>query len=360
MNNLSDWVVERELAYHDAGDTERAFLADGWNRAFKYRETDPDQAIQVLYEARQLAEQLEEPWWVMVADHWRLSAMMHFKKDFRQVVELAVRNAVAAARPENAAFPGRLMIYSDLAAAYSGVDPEGYADEVRQALAYLDAELPREPNSDRYLMHGIEREFHMCVGEPDAARAAVSRTMELAGRDPRQRRAVHFAVFNFSALCWLNYRENDWRGVAECAEAGEECARVVGHQMELCEFLAWQAAAARRDGDEARADRLYINASALMNRLGMPPDREYPDAIAAYHELAGDADEVLRLRNWELVRIEDMGRFAYECEVHLKRCALLKQRGELQTEDVEAARKAAAKLRKPEKTLAALERLGAG
>src|SRR5207244_3441983 len=75
MNNLSDWIVERELAYHEAGDAEREFLADGWNRAFKFRETDPDQAIQVLYEARQLAEQLEEPWWMMVADHWRLSAM---------------------------------------------------------------------------------------------------------------------------------------------------------------------------------------------------------------------------------------------------------------------------------------------
>ena len=100
MNNLSDWIVERQQAYHAAGDEQRYFLADGWNRAFKFRETDPDQAIQLFYEARQLAEQLEEPWWIMTADHWRLAAMMHFKKDYRQVVELAVQNVVMAAKSE--------------------------------------------------------------------------------------------------------------------------------------------------------------------------------------------------------------------------------------------------------------------
>ena len=357
MNNFSDWIVARQRAYLEAGDKERAFLSDGWNRAFKYRETDPDHAIQLFYEARQLAEQLEEPWWMMTADHWRLSALMHFKKDYRPVVELAVQNVLLAAKTENAAFPGKLMIYSDLAAAYSGVDPQGYADEVRKTLAYLDAELPRESNSDRYLVQGIEREFHMGLGDLQAARNAVSRTMALASSDPRQRRAVHFSVFNFSALCWIAYQENDWRGVAEYAEAGEECARVVGHQMELCEFLAWQAAVARQAKDEQRARRLYMNASASMNRLHMPPDREYPDAIAAFHELAGDTDKALQLRNWELVRIEDMGRFAYECEIHLKRCRLLKQRGGLQAEDLEGARKAAAKLRKPEKTSAEIDKL---
>ena len=181
--------------------------------------------------------------------------------------------------------------------------------------------------------------------------------MALAAGDSRQRRAVHFSVFNFSALCWIAHQEGDWRGVAESAEAGEECARIVGHQMELCEFLAWQAAVARQQKDEFRARRLYMNATSLMNRLHMPPDREYPDAVAAFHELAGDTDKALQLRNWELVRIEDMGRISYECEVHLQRCALLKQRGELQAEDLEAARLAAAKLRKPEKTLGAIEKL---
>ena len=37
MNNLSDWITERQQAYNEAGDAEREFLADGWNRAFKFR-----------------------------------------------------------------------------------------------------------------------------------------------------------------------------------------------------------------------------------------------------------------------------------------------------------------------------------
>jgi hypothetical protein len=127
--------------------------------------------------------------------------------------------------------------------------------------------------------------------------------------------------------------------------------------MELCEFLAWQAAVARRERDELRAGRLYMNASSIMKHVSMPPDREYPDAIVAFHELAGELDQALQLRTWELVRIEDMGRHAYECEIHLKRLALQKKCGKLDAEDIEAARKAAAKLRKPEKTLAEIAKL---
>jgi hypothetical protein len=125
----------------------------------------------------------------------------------------------------------------------------------------------------------------------------------------------------------------------------------------MCEFLAWQAVLARRDGDEARAQRLYATATAKRARLRMPSEREYPDATALFHELGGDFDKALHMRDWELTNIASTGRVAYECEIHLKRATLLAKMGLLRIEHLDAARRAALKQHKPEKALAEIDKI---
>ena len=124
-------------------------------------------------------------------------------------------------------------------------------------------------------------------------------------------------IFHYSALCWMaSAQRQDWEKLAEVAALGEEAARSVGKQMELCEFLAWQSVLARRAGDEPRARRLHAQAAAKMAALRMPSEREYPDATALFHELGGDLDKALQMREWELANIASTGRVAYECEIH--------------------------------------------
>jgi hypothetical protein len=357
--DLWDWIVERCEAYEAAGDEERLRLAQSWERAFPFRESDPDHAVALLSEGCRLAAELGEPWWVMVLNHWRLEALMHFKRDHREAVELAVRNSVAASKPENAAFPGRWSIYRDLICAYNGVDPEGYGEPIREALAYLEREVPPGPNEARYLLLGSKRHFHNLCGDYDTAEATALRAMDLIHGDPDRFQAAHYTVFNCSSLCWMAHRRGEWKKLAEAAAVGEEAARVVGHQMELCEFLMWQAALARRGGDERLARRLFTAAAAKMAGLQMPPEREYPDALALYHELGGELDKVLAVRDHELAAVASSGRLGYECETHLKRAALLAKIGRLRAADLDAARAAALKLRKPEKALDEIEQLTA-
>jgi hypothetical protein len=63
------------------------------------------------------------------------------------------------------------------------------------------------------------------------------------------------------------------------------------------------------------------------------------------------------VRERELAAVEDHGRLAYECEVHLKRATLLAKMGRLRSLDLDRARQTALKLRKREKALAGIERL---
>jgi hypothetical protein len=334
-------------------------LTTYWQRAFPFREKDPDQAVALMTEGVALAEELGERWWIMLLNHWRLSALIHFKKDYRQAVELAVRNSVMAAKPENAAFPARLGLFSDLIDAYLGVDPEGYADKIHETIAYLDKEIPEGPDEQRYMLYGSTRDFLMHLGDVATAEATVMRAMDLVGRDTDRRQGIHHSVFNFSALCWIAYKQEDYEKMADAAYDGEQAARIVGHQMELCEFLAWQAVVARKQSDELRARRLQFTANTTMSRIQMPPNREYPDAMVLFHELGGDLDKALQVRDRELSANHNLGRLAYLCEAHVKRCQLLAKMGRLQAADLDAARQAAQKLRKPEHWLAEIDKLAA-
>ena len=356
--NFWEWLFACRAEYQRAGDEKRVQLTEYWERVFPFRETDPDQAVALLQEGCLLAEELGERWWIIVLNHWRVAALIHFKRDFRQAVELAVRNAVAVSKPENAAFPGRWAVYRELVSAYMGVDPVGFADVILEALAQLDREIPSGPHPDRYLILGSLRQFHQECGNFEAAEAAATQAMELSAGDPDSHHAQHFMVYNYSGLCWMAYRKEDWPKVATWARIGEEAARATGnHQLELCEFLAWQAVLARRDGDDLRARRLHMQVASKMSRLRSPPEREYPDALALFHELNGELDKALQVRDWEWATIENHGRLACECEILLKRAALLARMGRLQAEHLDAARRAALKLRKPEKPLAEIDRL---
>src|SRR5262249_27969759 len=143
----------------------------------------------------------------------------------------------------------------------------------------------------------------------------------------------------------------------EMAALGEESARNQGQEQELCEFLAWQAVLARRAGDERRGGRLFAQAAAKRAALRSPPEREYPDAAALYHELGNDLETALQVREWEAALVTNRGRAAYECEAHVKRCGVLARLGRLRTADLDATRELARRLLNPDKALAEIDAL---
>lgn len=355
----SDWFDEYERAAWQAGDGERIHLARFHRLAYRFRESDPDHALELLAEGRRLAERLDEPWWELFYRQYHVHALLHFKADYRDVLDLAVRNTLDLRRPVFATFPRRLMVHGDLISAYLGIDPAGYADVIQQALDYLDAEAPPE-GDDRYLLLGAQRQFAMELGRLDLAERYTGRSLELAAADPDIGRARHFLVFTYGEMCAIAARRGDDRTLGQAAEAGEEMARQVGHQVELAGFRLWRALVARRRGAEEAAQRLYRSAAARLRHLRMPPDASYRDAECAFHEAGGELEQALIVRDREREQVRDRGRLAYECDCEVKRCRLLRRLGRLRAVDLAAARAAAGRLRRPAEVLAAIERLERG
>ena len=82
--DIWDWVEEYRQRAQANGDEARVRLTWIHPVAYQLRETNPDQALQLCEEGRRQAQALNEPWWVLFFDHWKSTALMHWKRDFRR------------------------------------------------------------------------------------------------------------------------------------------------------------------------------------------------------------------------------------------------------------------------------------
>jgi hypothetical protein len=354
-----DWFNDSHREALARGDVERMRLRELLDEAYGLRERDPDAALALFKEGERRAEALGESWWSLLYRWLRVHALLHFKCDCSNVLAPAVQNVLDLRRPEFTGFPLRYWILRDLVTAYVGIDAEGYAEQVREALAQLEAEVG-EDVENRLSLLGLWRHFALECDDLDAAHAYALRSLAVAEESGEPGLAAHDLVFCYSGLSEIAYRRAHWDRLAEWAHLGEELARQVGHQLQLAEFLMWQAVLAQRGGAAPVASRLQRAAASRLRGLAAPPGSYYFDALCAYRELRGDLVASLRARELELQSLEGTGQLDSECRVRVKLCRALARLGRPLGEEWRKARAAARRLRKPGKYLEELERLAGG
>ncbi len=344
--SLWDWIYEFRYIAHHRNDNDRIRLATIFDEAYKSWETDPDHAFALIMEGRDLAKMLSEEWWVLFYEHWRLQWLLYCKPDYREILDLAVKAALEARKPQYADLPQRICLQEDLIAAYLEIDPVGYAEKIEQALDYVDKEIV--PGTQCQLCVANRRTtFELDKGNLKAARDCGLQAVSFA----ESNFFSHHAAGAYSSLCNIAYLEEDFDSLAEWAEAGEELSRHAERKSLIAEFLLWKALLARRSGEDDQAGRLHRQATTRISRLLKPPEESYLDVLAYYHEMGGRLGHALRVREKELEQIQGKGMVAYECQVHIKKCRLLKQLGRLQPEDLREARHRAKMLKKPQRYL---------
>src|SRR4051794_15484005 len=102
------WVDEFRRDARARGDEDRLRLLSLHSSAQMRISSDPERALDLLREARTLAVKTDEPWWVLLSDHWRLQVLLHYPFDSRPVLDGAVRATLEARKPEYARLPQRV------------------------------------------------------------------------------------------------------------------------------------------------------------------------------------------------------------------------------------------------------------
>src|ERR1700722_7539252 len=95
-----DWVEESRQRFQAARAEARLRLTAIHPVAYKLRETDPDRALALFEDGRRQAQALNEPWWVVFFDHWKSTGLIHFKRDFREILDHAVRLTLEIRKPQ--------------------------------------------------------------------------------------------------------------------------------------------------------------------------------------------------------------------------------------------------------------------
>jgi hypothetical protein len=340
-----DWVDQFHADAMRRGDKERVRLAELHSRAYAFRETDPDQALSIYAEGSQVARVLNEPWWVLFYDDWQVDVLLFYKQDYGAGIDLAVRNVLEVRKPTYAQFPFRFVVHRNLTSAYIGIDPQGHAGDIMQTLDFLEREIPEE-GEDKYLISSNRREFYLEIGDFEKSESEAFRMMRMGDEDRGDpSNAVHHSVFNCSDLCLLASKRDDRKSLLQWAEAGELSARRSDLQMQLSEFLIWQAYVARSEGDEERATYLARRATSRAGRLRMPPTPAHFESQCRLHGRGNDLERVLEIRRHELGRITGKGRTIYEVRTWLRICQLLAQLGQPFETEAAGARAAFDRLR---------------
>ena len=354
------WTWFEQYRAKNAHDAPRLRLVDAYSEAYALRESQPGRAVAIFSEARDLAERLREPWWRLLYEKFRLDALMHFQRDFREVLEVAMHLTAEAATPSFAELPEPYYIADTLLAAYLGIDAAGYPETIRETLTRWEGDVPAEPCPARYLLLARRRQFAMEEERWADADDLAERELELASHDPDAERAMHFSLFAYTAMCQLAYRRAADEVLAHAAERAVELAQRCGQACEEAEALAWLALAARRAGRDHQAQQAQRQAVGRMQHLGIPPAPGYFTALAAFHEQREDLDAALEVRSRELTAVHDHNRRWYECRTHLERCRLLARLGRPLAEPIEQALTAAAQLRCPDRYVDQLEQIQIG
>jgi hypothetical protein len=357
MSNRWDEYGRRVHIWQEAGDTERLDLPRLYHEGWDCHETDPERSVALFTRGRDEARRLNEPWWELFFESWRLTGLTSHLMDFTRALPLAVELMVRFQSPEGRAHPDWLSVLANVLYTYINVDPFGYRDEIESGFAYMDGEVPRGPVSERFVLH---HRWICYLYETDRWSEAYELAMRSVALTDQARDANlrnwhgSWALYEICRICAAMGRLED------LADHSEHLAELSERQGQLRRTRAdawiWRAVTRRAAGDERDASSSFHQGMALLDGLERY-DSICAEPIARYYELGGDLKATLGVRARELAEMTRKGRLHRACQLQIERCRLLSQLGELKVSELDAVRHSASQVRIPDRYLERLDRL---
>lgn len=296
---------------------------DDFNQSYSLRTNNAPEAIRVMSLARDRAAMAGDAGAVLYMNHWILQTLIFRTQDFKTAYDLAVKAAIEARKPQYAHMQEHICSQQDLILTYLGIDPEGYADLIDDAIRFMAQEIT-SPIQCRFCLQELRCSFEVARGRLDDALTETHHYLAMS--DGARNHKQHHQAIAISSLCEVAYRKGDWSLLLKSAEQGDKLSANEPHiAQNHCFFVACQALAQRHLGAEAAAQVAYRRAVAL--RANMPNTvmyYGYYDTLCLYHQAGNDFAAALALRDQQLAEVVDKGQLFWEAKIRLERLRLLK------------------------------------
>ena len=319
MSSFWQWMRDFHFNAVQNGDVERMQLAILWERSVELSYERPDQKLAILDQAGALARRLNEPYWDLFFDHWKIEVLLYEKHRPAAALKLAARAAFEVRKPLYDAFAYRPQITLSLTACYLKTDPIGYEKPLREAFEYARQQCQSDDELRPYFAQQWSR-FLEAVGAPDAVQANWEHLYAAY-----ESGTEHYVLFALVHLCstLASYDLPAARAhIGEFSALGLELCRIEERDRETAVFTMWAAVAARWERDEKRARQLYARAWELQKRLSSPHNA-IQFAATIYHETKGEWRDALRVVEDEIAVLQTQELAFLESKRRLKQIELL-------------------------------------
>jgi hypothetical protein len=307
-------------------------------QAMDIRASDPDEAIRLLTRGKQLAEQNDNKYWMVTFDHWRLQVLLNYKRDFTTANRLAVEAAIEARKPVYQQYSSYICVQQDMILVYKGIDPIGYAPEIKEAIDLtLDQTSPG--TSCYFCLRRSLADYYTLIGDTEEAKNRLAEYYALTSTNR------FYRVQAVTRICVFTFQEQAWSDLRQAAQYGASIATDEDSVDDWLTLKAWEMIAQYHLENKEEASKLYFIIQQKRRGLKMVPGRDYYQAVCAYHEATGDLAAALAARDEQLSHLCNSGQYYWECECQLERIRLLKQMGQPYGDAVNAVYGVAQKLK---------------
>lgn len=345
MTSPYRWIWEFALRARYEGDSDRLRLVEILESSQNYPTEQPDSRLTLYRQGRDLAQQLNEPWWVVVFEYWISETLLYYKQDPEEALKVTARMLVETRKPMYAAQPERVGLSLNFIAAYTRIDPIAHEAHIREAI--------EAGQSDWHLYEGfyevywqLKTRFLTAIGDPAAVEAAWEHLRAGFNHQAHHDPSGHYVIYALADLLpalWLFEPEQAREHTTDLAQLGETLSPLSENDRLEALFTMWHALGARIAGQEEEAQALYRSAWNKQSALVAPRNVTHWPAIF-FHLEAGEVEQAIEEAEQAATIAEEHNLWFEAATVRWKQCQLAAEAGFNSAEFIQKLREVAQKL----------------
>lgn len=351
--NLWGWFYDLRQTAFSTGNKDVlrsiALHSEGWDN----RERDPQSTLAMWREARALAIKAGQAWLALFHGYWCCEAILGYLDDVKEGLDAAVKLSVEAYKPEYQDCPVVGQAQRILVDAYIRTDILGYETQIREALDYIETNIPLPESTYRLLMAHRSRLEYEC-GTLTESHLWARKFLDLSERSDFHRSIA------LLWLCNLEYRLGRTEKLMEYAASALRSAQRSQRLGSQATCYLWQAVLAAKQGEVVRAAQFHRQATLLRTTIGTQPDDVYDDLLTEYYEYADEPDNAVAWRENRITYLMGKEQHYWAFMEQVKYACLLGRLGRPIEAVLASATTTVHNLLKPAPLLAKLDQVAAG
>lgn len=351
--DLWRWYDDAIRNAYATQDFQRTQFARFHERMWEIKEKEPKKAFDLCQQGVRLAQRLHEPCWELFHAYWASEMQIYYVGDIDGGLDYATRNVALAHKDAYIECPIRARVYITLIGVYTRIDPVGYATEIMDMVDFIEREIPMDRDTHQRLQY-YRAWMHVEFERYEPALDEIMKYMDMCPYSAFRQQS------GYGLLTYIEIDRFRYTDALPYAEQYEATARRASFETGVVMGLLWRAALERKLGNETAAQGLLRQGLARAAGVELENNAGYYNAISSYYEAGGEFDKAIEMRDKLIRQFENTGRVTLITEALLQRCRLLQRQGKLTDAEVQRAKAAAARLKKPTLYLENLDKVVQG